>query len=175
MNRRAMRPLEIYACHQDIYTVASFSLSATLPTVSAAAPAAAFAASLGLDALLSFAFCFWEVVSLGSSLVKGMKSGAPGRYFRRGSGTLSPCRLGQYILPFVSQEIEMPLTYVLRLVILHDAAHRACSSTQRGIETVNIGLLYIRLFLATEPYLKGARLVVGAVGARDKLLVFTPV
>lgn len=71
-------------CGHSIYTTASFNLSATFSTASAAA------ATLGLDALLSFAFCFWDVLSLGSSLVKGIKSGAPGRYFLKGSGTLSP-------------------------------------------------------------------------------------
>lgn len=116
-------------------------------------------------------------MSLGSSLVKGMKSGAPGRYFLKGSGTLSPCRHGQYFLfrPFISQKIRVRSTYILGLVVLHDTAHRTCSGTQRGVETVDIGLLHIGLLLATEPYLKSARLVVGAVGARDKLLVFTPI
>lgn len=33
---------------------------------------------------------FWEVEDLGSSFVKGMNSGAPGMYFRSGSGTLKP-------------------------------------------------------------------------------------
>lgn len=31
-------------------------------------------------------------MSFGRSLVKGMKSGAPGRYFRSGSGTWKPYR-----------------------------------------------------------------------------------
>lgn len=33
---------------------------------------------------------FCEVEVLGSSFVKGMNSGAPGRYLRSGSGTLKP-------------------------------------------------------------------------------------
>jgi hypothetical protein len=38
-------------------------------------------------------FAFWEVVFLGRSFVKGIKSGAPGKYFLSGSGTLKPCSI----------------------------------------------------------------------------------
>lgn len=173
MHHGAMRLLNICGC--DIYTVASFSLSATFPTVSAAAPVAAFAGSLGLEALFSFAFCLLEVVSLGSSLVKGMKSGAPGRYFLKGSGTLSPCVHASVFLVFALQVFSGRSTHILRLVVLHNTAHRTCGGTQRGVETVDVGLLHIGLLLAAKPDFESAGLVVGAVGARDKLLVFTPV
>lgn len=36
---------------------------------------------------------FLDVESLGSSFEKGRKSGAPGRYLRSGSGTLTPCTM----------------------------------------------------------------------------------
>jgi hypothetical protein len=46
--------------------------------------------SSGLLALGFAAPRFIEVLWVDSSLEKGIKSGAPGRYFRRGSGTLNP-------------------------------------------------------------------------------------
>lgn len=47
-------------------------------------------ATFGLGAVLAVPLAFWDVVSFGRSFVKGMNSGAPGRYFRSGSGTLNP-------------------------------------------------------------------------------------
>lgn len=47
-------------------------------------------ATFGLGALSTFPLAFCEVESLGNSFVNGMKSGAPGKYFRSGSGTLNP-------------------------------------------------------------------------------------
>jgi hypothetical protein len=47
-------------------------------------------ATFGFEAFSAFPFAFWEVVSFGNSLVKGINSGAPGRYFRSGTGTVNP-------------------------------------------------------------------------------------
>jgi hypothetical protein len=69
------------------YTLRSFNFS---PASLASAPTGA---TFGFGALSTFPFAFWEVVSLGRSLVKGINSGAPGRYFRSGSGTLKPCSI----------------------------------------------------------------------------------
>jgi hypothetical protein len=65
---------------QANYNFTSFNFSAAWPTASAAGLAAA--AIFGSVPLSAFAFAFWEVESLGSSLVNGMKSTAPGRYLR---------------------------------------------------------------------------------------------
>ena len=77
--------LIMFSTNLTPYTLRSFNFSsASLGEVPAGT-------TFGLGALSTLPFAFWEVVSLGRSLVNGMKSGAPGRYFRSGSGTVKPC------------------------------------------------------------------------------------
>ena len=68
----------------NAYTFRSFNFS---PASVAPPPTGA---TFGFAAVSALPFAFWEVESLGRSLVKGMNSGAPGRYFLSGSGTLNP-------------------------------------------------------------------------------------
>jgi hypothetical protein len=103
---------------------------------------------------------FWEVDSLGNSLLKGMNSGAPGKNFRRGSGTLSPYRAR---LASGADIVGLVLTYLLGLVVLKNAAHRSRCGTECRIERVNVRLLRISLLLRAETDLQSARLVVCAV------------
>lgn len=98
-----LQAFTIYAAWavSSIFKFLIFSASSALGGV--AATTLAFA-SLG-----AFCFVFWEVESFGSSLVKAMKSGAPGRYFRNGSGTLKPCKSHQWH-PFAHWEADyLPL------------------------------------------------------------------
>ena len=70
-------------------TFMSFILSATLLVEGGLSlgPPEGAPSSFGLA--LVFVFC--DVESLGNSLVNGRNSGAPGMYFRSGSGTSIPC------------------------------------------------------------------------------------
>jgi hypothetical protein len=73
----------ISASHE---TFISFILSATL----LADGGFSFGPLDGTPSVFGFGLLFCEVESLGSSLVYGRNSGAPGMYFRSGSGTTIP-------------------------------------------------------------------------------------
>lgn len=63
-------------------------------------------------------------------------------------------------------------THLLSLVVLQNAAHSSGCRTERRVKTMNVFLLDISLHLGAKSYLKGARLIVGTVGARDEFFVF---
>lgn len=104
---------------------------------------------------------FWDVDSLGSSLAKGMNSGAPGKYLRRGSGTRRPWP--GIISRCFRARPRHSNTYLLCLVVLEDAAHGPCRCAERGVQAVHVFLLGVRLLLGSEADLEGARLVIGAI------------
>ncbi len=62
-------------------------------------------------------------------------------------------------------------TYIFFLVVLQNTAQGALGSTQGRVQGVHVGLLQIGRLLDTISDLQGTRLVVKAVGARNKLLV----
>lgn len=115
---------------------------------------------------------FLDVESLASSFVKGMNSGAPGRYFRRGSGTLKPCLRREKrlrLVPIRSNTWWAGLkakTYLLRLEVLQQAAERPRRRGEGPVQAVHVVLLGVGLRLGAVPDLQRPALVVGAVGAR---------
>ena len=72
--------------HDLLEVLICFILSVTASTEGGLS----FGRPLGAPAAFGFCLSLWEVVFLGSSLVNGMNSGAPGIYFRRGSGIFRP-------------------------------------------------------------------------------------
>lgn len=64
-------------------------------------------------------------------------------------------------------------SYILNLIVLKYAADCPCCGGESGVEAVNVSLLDIRLLLDTIPDLERSALVIGAVGAGDKLFVFS--
>lgn len=61
-------------------------------------------------------------------------------------------------------------TYIFLLVVLENTAKGALSGAQSSVQCMNISLLQISSFLNTITNLEGARLIIEAVGARDKFL-----
>lgn len=68
---------------------------------------------------------------------------------------------------------DVPNSYSFSLIIFKNAAKSSCCGTQCRVQTVNIFLLRVSLRFSTKPDLQRPGLVVRAIGARNKFLVFS--
>ena len=98
-----------------------------------------------------------------------MKSTAPGRYFRSGSGTLNP--LKEMSVYELFDRVDS--TYLLGLEVLQQTAQSSLGRTKGGVECMDVFDSDISLQLGTVSDVKSSGLVVRAVGARNQLLVLS--